>query len=176
MRNLFKRSRQRKSVGKTHNEKKPENPARMQVEAETDSVATEGRLLVMGRESTFSEEMIEYAIEMAQRMSYEIVALNSAPLSCDSFNLFSTSRNKICQEFQSISEKHALAFRQRAEAHGIAFTHRVKFDDPDAALASVQREFGNIEFVISEPQASWTVDAVVESNRPRNEVLVYSMI
>jgi hypothetical protein len=138
--------------------------------------ATEGRLLVMGRESAFSSEVIDYAIDMARRMSFEILALNSAPLSCDSFNLFSTSRSKLCQEFQSISEKNAIAFRHEAEANGIPFTHVVKFDEPDQALAGVQREYGNIEFVISEAQPAAAVDQVAESNRPRNEVLVYSMI
>ena len=39
------------------------------------------RLVVIGRESVFSQEIIDYAIEMAERMSYEIIALNAAPLS-----------------------------------------------------------------------------------------------
>ena len=43
------------------------------------------QLLVVGRESTFSKEIIDYALDMAQRMSYEILALNTAPLSCDTF-------------------------------------------------------------------------------------------
>ena len=39
------------------------------------------KLLVMGRESDFSKEIIDYALEMAQRMSYDFLALNTAPLS-----------------------------------------------------------------------------------------------
>ena len=54
------------------------------------------KLLVMGRESTFSKEIIDYALEMAQRMSYDILALNTAPLSCETFKLFSSSRNQVC--------------------------------------------------------------------------------
>jgi len=46
-------------------------------------------LLVVGQESSFSQEIIDYALEMAKRMSYEIVALNTAPLSCDTFKMFS---------------------------------------------------------------------------------------
>lgn len=37
-----------------------------------------GKLLVVGREGTFSREVIDYAIEMAQRLHYEILALNTA--------------------------------------------------------------------------------------------------
>jgi len=136
----------------------------------------EGRLVVMGHESMFSDEVVDYAIDMAKRMSYEILALNSAPLSCDSFSLFSTSRSKLCQEFQSISENNTAAFRKTAETEGIPFVHVVKFDEPEQALASLQKEFENIEFVIADSQPQAAVDRVTETNRPRNELLVYSMI
>ena len=52
------------------------------------------KLVVVGKESTFSQEIIDYAIDMAERMSYEIVALNTAPLSCETFKL-SSSRTKL---------------------------------------------------------------------------------
>lgn len=178
MRNPFRRTNKSKTMANIDQAKGVAAAITVSEHADSGSAAQpiEGRLLVMGRESTFSGEVIDYAIDMARRMSFEILALNSAPLSCDSFNLFSTSRSKLCQEFQTISEKNALAFRQDAEANGIPFTHVVKFDEPDQALASVQREYGNIEFVISEAQPVTTVDQVAESNRPRSEVLVYSMI
>jgi hypothetical protein len=143
---------------------------------EKDRGDVEGRLVVMGHESMFSSEVIDYAIDMAQRMSYEILALNSAPLSCDAFNLLSTSQKKLCQEFKNLSEKSAMSFRRRAEDSGIPFTHVVKFDEPEAALTNVQREYGNIEFVISEQQTPSTVNRIADSNRPRSEMLVYSMI
>jgi len=136
----------------------------------------EGRLVVMGHESMFSDEVIGYAVDMARRMSYEILALNSAPLSCDSFSLFSTSRNKLCQEFRSISEKNAAEFRQAAEAERVPFVHVVKFDEPEQALASLQNEYDNIEFVIADEQPQVAMDRVAESNRPKRELLVYSMI
>ncbi|GAB6906223.1 hypothetical protein DESC_880032 [Desulfosarcina cetonica] len=137
----------------------------------------EGRLVVMGNESQFSDEVVDYAIDMARRMSYEIVALNSAPLSCDSFGLFSTSRSKLCDEFQSICSVNGQTFRQAAEAAGIPFVQVVKFDEPEQALSSLQHEFSNIEFVIadSQPQAE-TTDRIAQTNSLRNEVLVYSMI
>jgi len=72
------------------------------------------KLLVMGRESTFSKEIIDYALEMAQRMSYEILALNTAPLSCETFKLFSSSHNQVCQEFKNMSEKNAGLFQEAA--------------------------------------------------------------
>ena len=173
MRNPFKKKKQNQTANQDRRKHRVETPV---LEESSEIETTEGKLLVVGREGIFSNEVIDYAIDMARRMSFEIVALNSAPLSCDSFDLLSASRKKLCQEFQSIAEKNAAAFRQIADANGVAFSHVVKFDNPDQAMASVQKEVGNIEFVISEAQQPTTDDRVAESNRPHSEVLVYSMI
>jgi len=90
--------------------------------------------------------------------------------------LFSTSRNKLCQEFRSISEKNAAAFRQIAETERVPFVHVVKFDEPEQALASLQNEYDQIEFVIADEQPQVAMDRAAESNRPKRELLVYSMI
>lgn len=178
MRNPFRRGKKNTPAAKLQNKKRVDATVvgAWPATAESSAGAVDGRLVVMGRESTFSEEVIDYAIDMARRMSFEILALNSAPLSCDAFSLFSTSRSKLCQEFQAISEKNALAFRQTAEAEGVPFIHVVKFDEPEQALASVQSEYGHVEFVISDAQPQGAADRVAESDRPRNELLVYSMI
>ena len=178
MRNPFKRVKKNTPTAKLQNEKRFDAAAVVvgSAAAESTTGTVDGRLVVMGRESTFSDEVIDYALDMARRMSFEILALNSAPLSCDAFSLFSTSRSKLCREFQSISEKNALAFRKAAEAIGVPFVHVVKFDESEQALASVQGEYKNIEFVISDAQPQAATDRVAQRNRPRNEVLVYSMI
>jgi hypothetical protein len=178
MRNPFKRAKKNPATRTIQDEKRhnASNTAAGPSETGTNPTVTEGKLLVMGRESTFSGEVVDYAIDMARRMSFEILALNSTPLSCDSFSLFSTPRSKLCQEFQTISEENAAAFRHAAEANGIPFTHVVKFDEPETALSSVQREHENIEFVISEAQPQSAADRATESNRPQSEILVYSMI
>ena len=176
MRNPFKRRKKKIDSDASRETKQP-----MAVAAEAaaprsiDGDGVEGRLVVMGRESTFSEEVVEYAIDMAQRMDYEILALNSAPLSCDAFSMFSTSRSKLCQEFRTISEKSAQIFRQSADAHGIPFVHVVKYDEPEQALSSLQQEYDNIEFVIADTQPQ-AVEQAAEGSRPQNELFVYSMI
>jgi hypothetical protein len=174
MRNPFRRKKQPQVA--PQNDQDGNKRAAVVSKAAPEIETTEGKLLVMGREGAFSSEVIDYAIDMAQRMSFEIIALNSAPLSCDAFSLLSDSQKKLCEEFQSIAEQNAMAFQSQAEAAGIPFTHVVKYDEPEKALASVQREYGNIEFVISEPQAPAITDQATQSNRPRKEVLVYSMI
>jgi hypothetical protein len=126
-------------------------------ESAADSVARQAaerpaKLVVVGQESRFSESIISYALDMARRMDYQILALNTAPLSCETFRMFSTSRAQVCQDFEVLSEKSALGFRERAEAAGIDFTHVVKFVETDEALAQLKAEFDDIGFIVSEPE------------------------
>ena len=134
------------------------------------------KLLVVGHESAFSTGVVDYAIEMAQRMSYEIVALNTAPLSCDTIKIFSSSQKKLCQEFKTMSEQQAEQFRTVAENAGLAFTHVVKFSDHDEALTEIQREIPNIEFVISDSRPETVAERAEERPQASDQIYVYAMI
>jgi hypothetical protein len=134
------------------------------------------KLLVMGRESNFSKEVIDYALEMAQRMSYEILALNTAPLSCETFRIFPSSQKKLCQDFQALSKENVKAFQEEASRVGIPFAHVVKFTEPDEALEELKREHYDIEFVVSEAEEEQVVNRVQEGERARKEIFVYSMV
>lgn len=135
-----------------------------------------GKLLVVGRESTFSKEVIDYALDMAQRLSYEILALNTAPLSCETFRLFSSSHKKLCQDFKALAEENVKPFQERAEKLGIPFIHAVKFSEIDDALEEVKREFVDIEFVISDTEEEQAVNRAVDGKRARQAIYVYSMV
>lgn len=135
-----------------------------------------GKLLVVGRESIFSKEVIDYALDMAQRLSYEILALNTAPLSCETFRLFSSSQKKVCQDFRDLSEKNVKPFEEEAQRLGIPFAHIVKYTERDVALEEINREFGNIEFVVSDTEEEQAVDRAEEGERARQAIYVYSMV
>ena len=134
------------------------------------------QLLVVGRESAFSKEIIDYALEMAHRMSYEILALNTAPLSCDTFKLFSSSRNQICEEFKSMSEKNAAMFKEAAIEKGIPFDHIVMFSEADEALQDITKENKNIAFVVSESIEDRAESRIEEGERLRQPLYVYSVV
>jgi len=134
-----------------------------------------GKLLVVGNESDFSDEVITYALDMAQRLSYDILALNTAPLSCETFKLFSSSRNQICRDFQNLSEEHARRFAEMAEKKKIAFEHVVKFSETDRAIDEIRRQKGAIEFVIADPEEERTEVRPENTARLRREICVYAM-
>jgi hypothetical protein len=134
------------------------------------------KLLVMGQESTFSKEIVDYAIEMAQRMSYDILALSTAPLSCDTFKMFSSSHRKVCEDFRNLSEENTRPFKQAASAQGIPFEHVVMFSEPEAALEAITRKNENISFVISETVEDREVNRQESSEQLRPSLYVYSVV
>ena len=133
------------------------------------------KLVVVGRESVFSEGIIDYALEMAERMSYEIVALNTAPLSCETFKFFSSSRNKICEDFEDLSKKNVRTFQEAAEKKGIPFTHVVKFSESYEVLKEIRNEIGEFEFVVSESEDQAAVSRLENGEKAKSEIFVYSM-
>ena len=134
------------------------------------------RLVVIGRESVFSQEIIDYALEMAERMSYEIIALNAAPLSCETFKLFSSSRNKICQDFTELSQKNVRLFQESAEKGGIPFTHVVKFSTTHEILIELKKEIGEFDFVVSEMEEQENVSRAENGESVKQEIFVYTMM
>ncbi len=135
-----------------------------------------GRLLVIGRESAFSRRVIDYSLEMAQRMSYEILALNTTPLSSETFKMFSSSHKQLCQDFRALAEENVREFRKEAERLGVPFAHAIKFSERDQALAEITHEFKDIEFVVSDAEQEGLVNRTEEGERPAQPVYVYSML
>jgi len=148
----------------------------METMAEQREEQVPSKLLVLGRESTFSKEIIDYALDMAQRMSYEILALNTAPLSCETFKLFSSSRNQVCEEFKSMSEKNAGLFQEAAAEKGIPFDHVIMFSEQDQALDAITKEYRDIAFVVSESVEDRVESRIEEGERLRQNLYVYSMV
>lgn len=148
----------------------------METMAEQREELVPTKLLVVGRESAFSNEIVDYAMEMAQRMSYDILALNTAPLSCETFKLFSSSRDKLCEEFKGLSLKNAELFRQAADEQGISFDHVIKFSEPDEAMEAVMKEHPDIAFVVSETVEDREESRSREGERLHSNVYVYSVV
>jgi len=154
------------------------NPVSASDTADSGSMKEErpGKLLVVGRESMFSEDVMNYALDMAHRLSYEILALNTAPLSCETFKLFSSSRNKICEDFFSLSEENARKFSELAAKKQVPFEHVVKFSEADQAIADIRKERGHIDFVISDAEEDRADARPEQGERPRREIFVYSVL
>ena len=135
-----------------------------------------GKLLVIGRESTFSRKVIEYSLEMARRMSYEILALNTTSLSSETFKIFSSSHKQLCQDFRALAQENVKEFRKEAESLGVPFSHVVRFIERDQAVEEINHEFKDIEFVVSDSEQEGAVNRTEEGERPAQPIYVYSML
>ena len=111
-----------------------------------------GRLLVLGHQSGFSKDLVDYALDMAQRLSYDVIALNAAGFSKETFRSFPGARDKVCQDFRAVSEGNVLSFRAAAAEKGIPFSHMVRFSSADQATAEVREQVGDIDYVICESE------------------------
>jgi two-component SAPR family response regulator len=145
------------------------------VSRETGGIEESKKLVVVGKESFFSEEIIEYAVDMAERMSYEIVALNTAPLSCETFNQ-SSSRDQICTDFQMLSKLNVQSFREEAQKRGIPFSHVVKYTESSEVLRELRKEIGEFEFVVSQEEQDVVTDSDMDDERFRQGIFVYSIL
>jgi len=142
-------------------------------EKEADEI---GKLLVVGSESSFSRDVIEYAVDMARRLSYEIIALNAAPISNKVMKMAPAAFSEACRNFKAQAEEGVRAFKNAAEAAGIKLTHVVHFSEIDDAIRAVNEEVGGIDFVISEPEEERISSRPAVENRLKNEIHVYSMM
>ncbi len=138
---------------------------RVIADSNTGKTARE-KLLVIGNGSTFASHIVSYALEMATRLSYDIVALNTAPVFRDHMEAF---RNE--------SVKNAESFRRNAEQAGVPLTHVVKFASPDRAMLEIQQDQGGVDFVISDESSELSADQQEkrESSRLPKQCYVYSI-
>lgn len=129
-----------------------------------------GRLLVLGQQSEFPTDLVDYALDMAGRLSYEVVALNAAGFSKQTFRSFPGARDKVCQDFLAVSEGNAVPFREAAAEKGIPFSHLVKFSSADDAAAEARDEVGDIDYVICES------DERLDEPETRGPIVAYTPV
>jgi len=152
-------------------------------DAETDSdqcmlcSENQGKNLVVATlESRFSDEMVDYALDMAKRMDYGIIAVNAANLTHDVTSFFSTTQEELYADFKETAVKNVAQFEATAAEFGLKFAHATSQGDVDHAIADITKECGHIEFIISENKRPAAIrDAAVNQNRIAQRLCVYSV-
>jgi len=137
----------------------------------------EGKNLVVATlESRFSDDMVEYALDMAKRMDYGIIAVNAANLTHDVTSFFSTTQEELYTDFKETAAKNVAPFEAKAEELGLKFAHTTSQADVDHAISDITKECGHIEFIISENKRPAAIrDAAVNQNRIAQRLCVYSV-
>ena len=119
------------------------------------------KVLVVGKEEIFSKPVMDYALGFAERMGYEIVAVNVLPLPADSPKL-APYCELINEEFKAKCEQSASYFKNACEERNIPFHHIIRTGDPEQCIRDIHREIKRIEFVICDPDLSPSMAEEVE--------------
>jgi hypothetical protein len=120
------------------------------VETMAKSVAERRKILVVAQGDAFSRAVMDYSTGFADRMGYDIVALNVLPLATRSpkTNPYCTM---VSDEFEKRCERSVMEFKQTCDDQGIAFSHICRTGDPQDCLKQAHEELRRVEFVVSDP-------------------------
>jgi hypothetical protein len=106
------------------------------------------KILVVSQEDAFTEAVMEYATVLAERLGYDLIALNVGV--APSEKVTSGYQQHMQEEFQGRAAKAAAALEEKAAARNTRLTHVVKFGDVGQAVEAVNREYRRIELMITD--------------------------
>ncbi|MDQ7032386.1 MAG: hypothetical protein Q9M37_06690 [Desulfonauticus sp.] len=130
-------------------------------------------LLVIGNKANFSPDLINYSVEMAKRMNYKILALNSLPLTEHGMPVKESAKKELVKSFTEKSKQAFAQFAKEAQKHGLDIEHLVMFKDKEEAMYELKEKHIPIEFVISDQERDFIAAQNRQVNTPR--VCVYSL-
>jgi nucleotide-binding universal stress UspA family protein len=106
------------------------------------------KILVVSQEEAFSEGAMEYAVALAERLGYELLALNVGAAPSDQAR--SAYQEHMQEEFQARATAAAAVLQQKAAARQVPLTHVVKFGEVGQAVEAVTRDYRRIELLITD--------------------------
>ena len=112
--------------------------------------AERARVIVVGNEHTFSEVVQNYALGFAERLHYDIIALNVAPI--EQVKSLEPYCDSLCEQFKAKCCETVECFEEKCKNKNIKFTHVVRFGKVDDCISEVNNKFDKVEFVITEPK------------------------
>ncbi|MDD5759113.1 MAG: hypothetical protein PHI06_08525 [Desulfobulbaceae bacterium] len=105
-------------------------------------------ILAIGREDTFSPMLSAYTLDMAQRLGFEVLALNIMPIP---LALTTAKREEEAETFRNKSSKNIAALQAKAAERGITFAHLVEIGDQDAVVDRLHAKFPGMRYVLTDP-------------------------
>lgn len=122
-----------------------------------DTARGKKTILVISRDDHFSEKLAAYATEMAKRLDFELLAVNTtdAPLT-----LPPDQREEAAAAFARECEANSSVLREKADNEGIPLILLTEVGHQDEIIERLHTEYPGMRFVLTEPD----IEAVRESN------------
>ncbi len=122
---------------------------------ETGRISKQNRkILMVGREAGFSEAVLDYAVNLAERLGYDLIAMNVGPDAAPAGVFNSPYRRYLQEKFKKQAKAAARLIEPKVREKGLAFEHLVRFGDLSRAVETLNHEKRRIEFVINASEMS----------------------
>ncbi len=112
------------------------------------------KILVVGREAGFSEAVVDYAVNLAERLGYDLIAMNVGPEAGAAGVFTSPYRRYLQEKFKKQAKVAARLIEAKVREKGLNFDHLVRFGDLSRAIEALNHEKRRIEFVINASEMS----------------------
>jgi len=105
-------------------------------------------ILVLGRNESFSEKLASYAIGMAKRLDFDIMAVNisETPLAAPE-----DKREEAIETFEQKCIANSAFFNQKAAAEDIPLYHLMLVGTQDEMIEKIHNLYPGMRYVLTEP-------------------------
>lgn len=105
-------------------------------------------ILMIVNGDSCSETLKDYALEMAKRLDYKLLALHvtESPLS-----LSEESRKAIISDFRESCRHSVKTLRKKAEQIGVSFSNVIECGNSDDIVAKLHARYPGMRYVLTEP-------------------------
>jgi hypothetical protein len=112
------------------------------------------KILVVGNEHGFSDALVDYALALAKRLAYGLVALNCMPPGCKNPGGIGSSPHQSRGAFSKKAFAEGVQrFSSRAAQEGIPFRYVVKSGTPQSCIGELEKEVSRLKFVVTETES-----------------------
>jgi hypothetical protein len=108
------------------------------------------KILVVGKTFAFSNGVIDYAVNLSQRLGYDIIAMNVNPALAQAGKLFSPYNQHLRGKFTDRARVAWSLVESELVSQGIHGEHVVKFESLVGAIKDLNHEIKRIDFVITD--------------------------
>jgi hypothetical protein len=106
------------------------------------------KILVVGLRDTFGDGVMDCALNLAERLGCEVLALNVSP------ELGGIRSPYKREEFRQRAAAAAAPLGEKVASRGLKFQHLVRFGEVGQAIEDLNREIKRIDFVITGPEVN----------------------
>jgi len=125
-------------------------PFEPQTEGGGPPPALKRKILVVGKDYTFSPGVMDYAINLAARLDYDLIALNVNPALKPGARFFSPFNQRLQEKFTRQARAAWAPIRDDMAGRGLRGEQLVKFGDVATVVQDLNCEIKRIDFVITD--------------------------